>query len=1050
MRPPQAKIPVRSGANKARKKTRSDDQWMDKQERCFAKWLTHLLDPDNSEQVDAPGDGHTAKGMQLHEIDNQLQQFRLRDRAFQLITAPETRECLVKLKSELEAGRVAAIRADASLHADVSVHNNCLQCVMSYNTAWLRLGLEAVYAESLPCGDNDEKFLSAFVKQRLLFDKDMAEAFKHDAQQASLNKFTTMMMLSLVLFLDRAKAARLLDNDPSLFKREGKIKSSSDMIHSFFDGVLSGGGDIVRQLRHIDYKLEHAQTPLAEYPFAVSNLNNDLKDGVRLCKLAEVLTNSSGPMSDVKCPAKSPAVMKFNINLALDAFQKRGCNVKLCAKAEDIMKGHHERTLSLLWNVMMHWQVMDMIDVQALSDEVDRIRYWRRDSVSDGRRSSVASNSGIVDTQIYMNSDKLRLLLLWCRGVCARHGVRVHNFTSSFSDGRVLCLLIHHYHPEILSLDEISGRPKKEQVNPADFDDDNCETTAGGEKWVNYFIPIDSVDDDDDADVANEAKMKNFHLLQSTVMKLGGIPNIITPRDMVSTAPDEKVVITYVTYLSSRLLDIRVQVEAARKIRQHWKTYAAQVVLPRKTAAARIIQQSARARFDFSPIERQNQKIKAAQLIQRMWRGMTTREQVLPMMRAQLVSVDLLQATFRAFLQRRVFKRVLNAVCTIQSRFHSTTARNLFVTKRQAAIEVQRQTRGRQARVHAEALLQQQKQAADDLQQADSATQIQARFRCWTQNARYLRTRSAAVALQSAWKGYVGRRSFKAVKAMVHFQAMWRGAMARQQLQRQAAAATCIQAAFRAHCELGAHRVLRSAVVAAQAAARCARARQAYVAQREAAVRVQAALRGREARKAFCTIKSMVKVQALWRGVHVRQQMQKFVAAASRIQSAVRTHSHKHQYRNLLRAVSKIQSAARCRRANRAYESMRESCIVIQSHARSQQARKMFADMTLRRAAEHCAASTTIQAAHRSRTAYRSYQQLRTAAVTVQAAVRSRSMARLTRDAATAQIQASVRIQRAFRGAVGRRAAAGRLHSIVQLQVRKIAGPPLRCLLSHC
>ena len=52
-----------------------------------------------------------------------------------------------------------------------------------------------------------------------------------------------------------------------------------------------------------------------------------------------------------------------------------------------------------------------------------------------------------------------------------------------------------------------------------------------------------------------------------------------------------------------------------------------------------------------------------------------------------------------------------------------------------------------------------------------------------------------------------------------------------QQLQRQAAAATCIQAAFRAH----------------------------------------------EARKALCifrdTIKSIVKVQALWRGVHVRQQM---------------------------------------------------------------------------------------------------------------------------------------------------------------------------------
>ena len=36
--------------------------------------------------------------------------------------------------------------------------------------------------------------------------------------------------------------------------------------------------------------------------------------------------------------------------------------------------------------------------------------------------------------------------------------------------------------------------------------------------------------------------------------ELGGVPAIISARDMVNTAPDEKVVIAYVSYLSSRLL----------------------------------------------------------------------------------------------------------------------------------------------------------------------------------------------------------------------------------------------------------------------------------------------------------------------------------------------------------------------------------------------------------------------------------------------------------------------------------------------------------------
>ena len=42
--------------------------------------------------------------------------------------------------------------------------------------------------------------------------------------------------------------------------------------------------------------------------------------------------------------------------------------------------------------------------------------------------------------------------------------VQVSNFNSSFSDGRALCYLIHHYHPQLLTLDSIKDDTTLTQV----------------------------------------------------------------------------------------------------------------------------------------------------------------------------------------------------------------------------------------------------------------------------------------------------------------------------------------------------------------------------------------------------------------------------------------------------------------------------------------------------------------------------------------------------------------------------------------------------------
>jgi len=49
-------------------------------------------------------------------------------------------------------------------------------------------------------------------------------------------------------------------------------------------------------------------------------------------------------------------------------------------------------------------------------------------------------------------------LLLWTVLVCSHHGVVVNNFGVSFTDGRALCYIIHHYQPTLIPAEEICER----------------------------------------------------------------------------------------------------------------------------------------------------------------------------------------------------------------------------------------------------------------------------------------------------------------------------------------------------------------------------------------------------------------------------------------------------------------------------------------------------------------------------------------------------------------------------------------------------------------
>ncbi|XP_035983744.1 dystrophin isoform X8 [Fundulus heteroclitus] len=145
----------------------------------------------------------------------------------------------------------------------------------------------------------------------------------------------------------------------------------------------------------------------------VEDLFSDLCDGRRLLELLEGLIGHEL----VRLEKGTTRVHSLNnVNRALQILQKN--NVDLVnIGAADIVDGNHKLILGLIWSIILHWQVKDVMkDVMA----------------------------GLQQT----NSEKI--LLSWVRQNTRQYPqVNVVNFSSSWNDGLAFNALIHSHRPEL-------------------------------------------------------------------------------------------------------------------------------------------------------------------------------------------------------------------------------------------------------------------------------------------------------------------------------------------------------------------------------------------------------------------------------------------------------------------------------------------------------------------------------------------------------------------------------------------------------------------------
>ncbi|KAL5009782.1 hypothetical protein ScPMuIL_012087 [Solemya velum] len=145
----------------------------------------------------------------------------------------------------------------------------------------------------------------------------------------------------------------------------------------------------------------------------------DLRDGTHLLSLIEVLGGSK--------LAREKGRLRLhhinNVNCALNQLSTK-YNIKLVnISSNDIVDGNQKLTLGLVWSIILHWQVKDVM----------------KDLMEDLRQTNLE-----------------RTLLTWCQLSTQGYAkVEVKNFTTSWRDGLAFNALLHHHRPDLFHYNDL-------------------------------------------------------------------------------------------------------------------------------------------------------------------------------------------------------------------------------------------------------------------------------------------------------------------------------------------------------------------------------------------------------------------------------------------------------------------------------------------------------------------------------------------------------------------------------------------------------------------
>ncbi|KAG8482084.1 hypothetical protein CXB51_027074 [Gossypium anomalum] len=994
-----------------------------------------------------------------------------------LVSCKEVFNVMTQVAKNIDGGRLK-MKANCPIVTDVGIKEKATKILMSYNPIWLRIGLYIIFggdSQISPEGDfgsvKDISFLKMIIEKQFFSHTGLAKAYAYNKKveglyrpgyYENLGNIILKRTLLVVLILDRAKSQTSLPlnygidgvdgGSPLLFTVPSGIKSSRQVLNNFLSSdVMHGEGDLLAHLVTVGYKVSHQQSALVEFDFQVSDLFLDLQDGVRLCRVIQLLRHDSSILMKIVVPSDTHKKNLANCGVALQYLREAG--VMLCDEdglkitRDDVADRDTELTLSLLWNIFVRLQLPLLIDRTTIASEISKIRGFNMDKLNE------------------INSTNLGMLLNWIQAICENYGLKVDSFSSLVNRKAIWCLLDYYFRRELSCSNKVDSHETRDEKS------------------------IMSTTDYTDA-------VHNFVLSQKLTAILGKFPEVLQISDLLehNVAVSEKSVVVLLTFILSQLI-VKKNVDQLNfhkllgcncqtlERRRHSLTR-------RRSASSEAIVLTDR---DLDITEDATKKFK---IIQAWWRDMTERNYksvVRPAAStsscfpAQKTSIDILrekaaiviQSHFRRFIERHNFLKMTKAIGLIQTvtRAWLTVKKNSelnkfsfagvpevsselgrlvkFIGERHSFVKLRRSVLLIQ---HVARIWVAQRRDASCPILIKAAIVIQKCFRGWVVRSLHTIENAsskcqkglsnseieAATGIQIAWKNFVSRSLHKHTFAATKIQSHFRGWQLKRSFMKQKQAIITIQSNFRQFKCSSTFQQYKTARIEnasfkyeekslsigeTEAASRIQIAWKNFVCrylqkQTYAATKIQSHYRAWHLRRSFIKQKQeIIKIQSnfrrlkCWWAFQIAQKefvcrsLQNQTFAATKIQSHFRGWQLRRSFVNQKQAIIAIQSKLRqlkCSNVFQQYKMAARSAIIIQSCVRRWIAQ--------RRALRCRYLTVAIQRHCRGWLARKDLLKQRNAVIKIQRAIRCV----ICQKAFHLQKLAAIEIQRAIRGQISR------------------------------
>ncbi|KNA22012.1 hypothetical protein SOVF_038020 [Spinacia oleracea] len=693
----------------------------------------------------------------------------------------------------IDEGRLK-MKAHCPIVTDVGMREKAIKVLMCYNPVWLQIGLYIIFGGDslLPKEDSsreeDAAFLKRVIEKQLFSHAGLAKSYAYNKLVDGIYRpgyFETLgsvilkRFLLFVIILDRGKCQSSLPikygidgldgGSPLLFNVKTSIKSSRQMINDFLSSeVMHGEGNLLAHLVIVGYKVSYQQNPLIEYDFRITDLFEDIQDGVRLCRAIQLLQHDSSVLTKVVLPSDNNKKKLTNCHTALQYLKQAG--VPLCDDdgtlivGEDVANGDKELVLSLLWNVFVHLQLPRLITKKILSEEIPKI-------------SKAHTELMDIDTITHLD-----MLLHWMKAICGNYDVKMENLASLVDGKAMWCLLDFYFRKELHCSCSIK-----------DLNDTNEES-------------IVSMRDTTDA-------VHNFVLSQKLTTLLGNFPEVLQICDILehNGACNDRSVVILLVFLSSQLL-----VKKSKDKLNFHKLMGCHCQNPERKRWS-MSSEAASHRERERPSEDGTIKFKA---VQAWWQDMAKRNSDDGNQPADLANLPfpadkcnfeswkgnaavIIQSHLRRVVERKKYLKIKQAVEKIQLSWKQFLASEYCQTRRLAATKIQSYVRGWMLKRR----FLNKKQAALKIQS------VLRSLRCVQDFREYRIATKSAIIVQSHARGWIARRdACRHRNCLLLVQSHCRRWLARRGFLRQKDAALTIQSAFRVKmCRYAFHRYRHAA-----------------------------------------------------------------------------------------------------------------------------------------------------------------------------------------------------------------------------------------------